>query len=450
LPLNGSLDFCSPTLIGGWAWDSSQPANRVDIEVVANGEVVGRTTANSWRYDLKARGIGDGCHAYWFSSPTPLDGAFIEARVAESTHSLTRNQEAIPLPDGDLLSLVVGGRDGREFLETGAYDLNTIRNLLAEAGLSWQARKEPKVLDWGCGCGRIARHWQGYAGQLELFGTDIDDRLIDWCNKNLKFGSFAVSGLRPPLAFPDAHFDAVYAISVLTHLLFDTHYLWMAEIWRILKPDGIAVLTAHGPSVFPTSVNHIKSAGSGRTGLTLVDEEMFFEIEQVEGSGLTANVETYGMFERIFSPFRILKHTPRSGLMGIQDVYVVAKRSQGPLSLTPSLADCEMRGTEFEASFEINLSGQRRLTLLAGAPGLVWPATVQLAVDLPDRSIPPAKSKVVPLPERVSWSRLQGAYAGIAINDIPAWQGTAVLRCSVNASKPMEAVKLQLRNCALF
>jgi hypothetical protein len=266
----------------------------------------------------------------------------------------------------------------------------------------------------------------------------------------LAFGSFALSGLKPPLPFPEAHFDVVYATSVLTHLLFETQYLWMAEIWRILKPDGVAILTAHGPSILPISMGYVQAGSAGKVGLTLVDEELFLGIEQDEGSNYTSNVESRGAFERIFSPFRILMHEPRGGLMGIQDTYVLAKKSSGPLRLMPSFGETEMRGTTFTASFELGLNKQRSLTLLASATGLMSPATIQLSVDFPDKSIPSAQSRVLPLPDKVSWTRLESAHVHLAIHDIPAWVGAATLNCVVNAAQAMDGAQLRLRQCALF
>jgi len=450
LPLSGSIDFCSPRLIGGWVWDSDHATGRVDVEIIAHGAVVGRTTAEAWRSDLHTSGVGDGFHAYWFKPENPLDDSHVEVKVVNTSHYLTRNRNAIPLPDDELIYLVVGSRDAVHFLQTGASDLAMIRELVASAGMSWQ-RKRRRVLDWGCGCGRIARHWQPYSDQVHLFGVDIDEELISWCRNHLHFGSFSLSRLEPPLPFPDAHFDVVYATSVLTHLLFENQYAWMAELWRVLDGDGIAVLTAHGPSILINNVSYVRSATApGRTGLTLIDEEIFFWIDNDEGSNSTSNVVTRGAFEHFFSPFRVLAHKPRCGLMGIQDTYVLAKKTRGPLRLIPTLGDHRMSGTETIGSFPIELCGQRSLTALASAPGLIFPATIELRVQLPDPSLPSARSKTLPLPEKTSWTQLDAAYTAIAVDGIPAWHGTGLMHYSVRASRPMDGAELRLRQCALF
>lgn len=48
----------------GWAWMPDKPHDRLEIEVIYNGEVMGRGTADLYRSDLKTHGIGDGHHHF--------------------------------------------------------------------------------------------------------------------------------------------------------------------------------------------------------------------------------------------------------------------------------------------------------------------------------------------------------------------------------------------------
>lgn len=51
--------------------------------------------------------------------------------------------------------------------------------------------------------------------------------------------------LSPPLPFGDGSLDCVYAISVLTHLSEKSHFEWVAELRRVIKPRGIIAITTH-------------------------------------------------------------------------------------------------------------------------------------------------------------------------------------------------------------
>jgi SAM-dependent methyltransferase len=236
----------------------------------------------------------------------------------------------LAIPPADMMFLATAGRDKDVFLATGLADRDHVLSFLNAAGVRPQADRGQadrlRILDWGCGCGRIARHWEPFASKVELHGCDVAAEPIRWCQENLPFGRFAVSGHNPPLPYTDGQFDAVYATSVLTHLTFDSQYRWMQELWRVLKPGGVAVLTAHGPTLLPNILPGLVNASGERVSTILIDEELFLCVEYDVGSNQTGNMMTHAVLARIFAPFSLVTHRPRHGLMGIQDTYVFAKK----------------------------------------------------------------------------------------------------------------------------
>jgi O-antigen biosynthesis protein len=56
-------------LISGWCWDAAAPERHVTLTVLVDGEPVGATTADVFREDLAAAGIGDGSHAFSYLLP---------------------------------------------------------------------------------------------------------------------------------------------------------------------------------------------------------------------------------------------------------------------------------------------------------------------------------------------------------------------------------------------
>ena len=70
------------------------------------------------------------------------------------------------------------------------------------------------ILDFGCGCGRLARYVQH---GCRLVGTDIDRENVEWCRTNLS-GEFLVNSRMPPLDLASGQVDCVVANDVFTHL----------------------------------------------------------------------------------------------------------------------------------------------------------------------------------------------------------------------------------------
>jgi ubiquinone/menaquinone biosynthesis C-methylase UbiE len=106
---------------------------------------------------------------------------------------------------------------------------------------SWEGRR---VLDFGCGCGRLLRQFLDEARLAEFHGSDTDAEMISWVRKHLcpPIADVRVNGERPPLDYPDDHFDLVTAFSVFTHIA-DGWSDWMLEIHRVLKPSGLLIAT---------------------------------------------------------------------------------------------------------------------------------------------------------------------------------------------------------------
>lgn len=100
----------------------------------------------------------------------------------------------------------------------------------------------PRVADWGCGLARVLRH---LPDRYEPTGFDYNMKAIEWCADHIHGPAFFHNSLAPPLPASAASFDAVYALSVFTHLSEEAHRAWIADIARVLAPGGIFLGAFH-------------------------------------------------------------------------------------------------------------------------------------------------------------------------------------------------------------
>jgi len=162
---------------------------------------------------------------------------------AELSRRRPHETDGLPLPPARLRTQVGPlHADPDFFLASGRHNAELVRELLLEQGA--RVERLEALLDWGCGCGRVLRHWTG--GSTEVFGCDIDPKMVAWCDEHLPFAHVAVNALTPPLPYEESSFDLVYAFSVMTHLSEELQREWVRELRRVLKPGGFFVFSTLG------------------------------------------------------------------------------------------------------------------------------------------------------------------------------------------------------------
>lgn len=167
---------------------------------------------------------------------------YAEWRLAQTKSSVPApDADGLPFPSSYLMARVAGIVDWRDFERSGKEQVSLIQKMIAAQG--GDIATSERILDFGCGCGRLARHIPAIS-QATLYGCDYNRQLVSWCASNLP-GIFQRNQLKPPLRYDDAFFDVIYLYSVFTHLREDTQKAWLLELHRVLKPGGYLVISFH-------------------------------------------------------------------------------------------------------------------------------------------------------------------------------------------------------------
>lgn len=195
----------------------------------------------------------------------------------------------------DVADLVSGKRDGltpsRSAIdEIGGSDFSAVGRHLAEIAISLgELRPNLRVLDAGCGYGRVAVPLTTYLRDGSYAGFDVSRRSIRWCERHItrRFPAFRFthvdvrnrhynpSGLVEPeefvFPFGSASVDVVFASSLFTHLTLGALRRYLAEASRVLVPGGRFVA-----SFFLLNAESSERVRSGRGDprFTFVGDEM--------------------------------------------------------------------------------------------------------------------------------------------------------------------------------
>lgn len=146
--------------------------------------------------------------------------------------------------------------DPEIFLTSGEETLSLVVDLL-------DLEPDHRLLDLGCGCGRVALPFQRFASEEgSYFGLDVDRACIEWCVSHLqakdarfhfdrldvRSESYNPAGHVDPdrviLPYPNRFFDRALASSLFTHMREAGIDVYLGELARTLRSDGRLLISA--------------------------------------------------------------------------------------------------------------------------------------------------------------------------------------------------------------
>lgn len=209
----------------------------------------------------------------------------------------------LPLPP---IELRMGGAHFREDTDFVAAAIRDVALLQRHAGLN----RESRLLDWGCGAGRLAVGIKQSLGHVrDCHGVDVQSNLLAWARDHLtdEHTRFTLVDQRNERYNPDGpsdfhipaepgSVDVLYAYSVFSHMLEPDVRGYARTISEILAPQGRAVMTAFVENDVPDSeenpAEYRKLAWKGRLHCVRFDRRFFEGL--LWDNGLAVDEFVYG------------------------------------------------------------------------------------------------------------------------------------------------------------
>lgn len=141
--------------------------------------------------------------------------------------------------------------NARAYAEVGLSALACVVKSLTAA----KAPAPTRILDFGCGYGRVLRFLTATWPDAAVYGTDMDAEGLGFCTHH-----FPCFGMRTDMEsgpqWAKIRFDLIWVGSVFTHLDIPNCHQLMRHLTEFLAPGGIVIFTTHGDFAINRMRNH--------------------------------------------------------------------------------------------------------------------------------------------------------------------------------------------------
>jgi SAM-dependent methyltransferase len=150
-------------------------------------------------------------------------------------------REVLPSLPSEEIQYRFTGLTGFATLRAACTIYTAIREIARRHGVEVSERS--KILDFGCGWGRVLRFFLKDVEPEMLWGCDCSDIALKNSVETNRWCNFRLVDTLPPTSYPDQTFDLIYSYSVFSHLSEEAHFAWLKEFKRIMKPGGLLIAT---------------------------------------------------------------------------------------------------------------------------------------------------------------------------------------------------------------
>jgi len=193
---------------------------------------------------------------------------------------------------------------GPEFKDNSYY-LQSTESEATRLVTQFGCNKNSRILDIGCGQGRLPIGILRVIGELDYTGIDVDAKSINWCKHHIeskhpsfKFYHYNIANarynkrgvsLRESFRFglPDNSIDIIYLFSVFSHMTEADMRIYLSEFRRVLDSEGKVFFTTFVEEKVPNySINpdgYVFNRCSGNLHVVRYEKNYLFTIIRENG-----------------------------------------------------------------------------------------------------------------------------------------------------------------------
>jgi SAM-dependent methyltransferase len=124
------------------------------------------------------------------------------------------------------------------------YSHRQLRPVEVEILMRYRAALSGRVLEVGCGAGRILGYLVTLGG--DVHGFDISERMVAQCRESFPGASVRVGDMRDLRASVNGRFDAILLLDNVLDVVDDaTRRSILGEVRELLSADGLAIFSSH-------------------------------------------------------------------------------------------------------------------------------------------------------------------------------------------------------------
>ena len=169
------------------------------------------------------------------------------------------------------------GSSGVSALQEAVNFIRVVLKYAREHGIAFDDKT--RAVDFGSGWGRYTRFMLKYIHPDNLYGLEVNSGMVEHCRKSFGMTNFLKVESFPPCDLRNNLIDLNFGYSVFSHLSPDCADAWIDEFARIMRPDGLVLMTTQGRT-FIEYCRKIRESGDCSHNWFISLADSFVDVEQ--------------------------------------------------------------------------------------------------------------------------------------------------------------------------